>query len=119
MIDAATLDLAAKGITLATAAGTVAIGWLLSRLRSEFPARADIREIEERQDTQAKRLEEMEREIADLRIAVSRSPSQADLVRLSDALSDVSGDVRALQATVLSVKELLSLLVNKHMESAP
>lgn len=115
MTDILSLDGAIKMFGVVSGMGTLLVGWLLLRMRAEFPSKADFRSL-------AERVEGIERDHAALAARVDEAPTHKDIAELTGKLADLSGDVRALNATVAAsmegVRDQLTMLVRHQLEKA-
>jgi hypothetical protein len=120
MPDFLTIDNVYKGISALSAIGAGILGWLVLRLRAEFPSRADLTDVKKQLSDLTARTADIEREQTELRAVVSAMPTQADLNRITEKLGALSGDVKALETRVgdglSGVREQLSMLMQHHLE---
>lgn len=109
-------DLALKVFGFVSGVGTLAVGWLLLRMRAEFASRGDHKALVER-------VEDVERGHAALAARMDEAPTHKDIADLMAKLADLSGDVRALDATLTTgmdgVREQLTMLVRHQLEKVP
>lgn len=113
MSDLLSLDGAIKVFGVVSGVGTLLVGWLLLRMRAEFPSRADHKAL-------AERVAAAERSHAALAARVDEAPTHKDIADLTEKLAALSGDVRALDATVATgmegVRDQLTMLIRHQLE---
>ena len=101
------------GLSLVMALGALAAAGVLWRLKGEFASKGDIKSL-------VSRIEQLERDQVGLAARVDQVPTHADLAAVRAAISDVSGDVKALDATIETdmrgIRDQLALLMAHHME---
>ncbi len=101
--------------TVLMGVGALAAAGMMWRLKGEFASKSDIKTV-------VTRIEQLERDQATLSARVEQAPTHADIAAVRAAIGDVSGNVKALDATIVTgmqgIRDQLSLLMSHHMEKA-
>lgn len=101
--------------TVLMGVGALAAAGMMWRLKGEFASKSDIKTV-------VSRIEQLERDQAGLAIRVEQAPTHADITAVRAAVAEVSGDVKALDATIVTgmqgIRDQLSLLMAHQWEKA-
>jgi len=115
-----TLDNIYKAVALLSVIGSAVSVAIVSRLRAEFPSKADLTRVREQQEALGERTDAVEKELVEIRATLRSMPTQTDLNRITEQIGDLSGDVKALDATLdqglALVREQLTMLMQHHIE---
>jgi hypothetical protein len=109
------IEHADKLVTWGTLAGTALVWMLLSRMRQEFPSKADLAALSKRHDGAEARLVDLERDVAVIKVQLGQMVTHEDIGEIKASLSGIDATQRAASATMMTIHEQLTILLTKGM----